>query len=329
MNINEIANLAGVSRATISRYLNDGYVSEEKRKIIKRVIEETGYQPSSQAQMLRTKKTQLIGVIIPKINSDTVSRMVAGISLVLSEHGYQLLLANTENHEKEELKYLRLFKDNKVDGVILIGTIFTREHKKLLRDLNVPVVILGQKLDGYSCVYHDDYKASFELTESMLKQGKKMSYIGVTPKDEAAGKNRKKGFLEACRQYKIKVDQECIIEGEFTLQSGYESAKRLLQIDPKIDSIFCATDNIAIGAVMYLREVGVLIPNQIQVVGIGDTPMSVITIPQITTVHFFYKTSGMEAAKMLVDQLGESIQVQKQLKMSYKIIERESIRGFH
>ena len=77
MNINEIARLAGVSRATVSRYLNDGYVSDEKKAVIRKVIEETGYQPSSQAQMLRTKKTKLVGVIIPKINSDTVGRMVA------------------------------------------------------------------------------------------------------------------------------------------------------------------------------------------------------------------------------------------------------------
>ena len=104
MNINEIARLAGVSRATVSRYLNDGYVSDEKKAVIRKVIEETGYQPSSQAQMLRTKKTKLVGVIIPKINSDTVGRMVAGISDVLNRSGYQLLLANTDNNIEEELK---------------------------------------------------------------------------------------------------------------------------------------------------------------------------------------------------------------------------------
>lgn len=84
MNINEIAKLAGVSRATVSRYLNNGYVSEE-RKNISRVIEETGYQPSSQAQRLRTKKTKLVGVILPKIDSNTISREVAGISDILTK----------------------------------------------------------------------------------------------------------------------------------------------------------------------------------------------------------------------------------------------------
>ena len=97
MNINEIAWLAGVSRTTVSRYLNNGYVSEEKKEKIRKVIEETGYQPSTQAQMLRTKKTKLVGVVLPKINSDTISREVAGISDVLAKRGYQIILANTNN----------------------------------------------------------------------------------------------------------------------------------------------------------------------------------------------------------------------------------------
>ena len=130
MNINEIASLAGVSRATVSRFLNNGYVSEEKRQRIKKVIDETGYRPSAQAQTLRTKKTNLVGVIIPKINSDSIGRMVAGISLVLSQAGYQLLLANTDNNEKEEIKYLKVLAEKQVDGIILIGTVITGAHKK-------------------------------------------------------------------------------------------------------------------------------------------------------------------------------------------------------
>lgn len=119
MNINEIARLAGVSRATVSRYLNNGYVSSEKKEVIRRVIQETGYQPSSQAQTLRTKKTSLIGVILPKINSDTISREVTGISDILTRRGYQLILANTNKIWKKS-EYLSLFKERQVDGVFLL-----------------------------------------------------------------------------------------------------------------------------------------------------------------------------------------------------------------
>ena len=97
MTIKEIAQLAGVSSAAVSRYLNGGYVSEEKKEQIKKVIDETGYQPSAQARILRTKKACLVGVVVPKINSESISRVTAGIEQVLSARGYQMLLASTDN----------------------------------------------------------------------------------------------------------------------------------------------------------------------------------------------------------------------------------------
>ena len=248
MNINEIARLAGVSRATVSRYLNNGYVSSEKKEVIRRVIQETGYQPSSQAQTLRTKKTSLIGVILPKINSDTISREVEGISDILTRRGYQLILANTNNDVEEELKYLSLFKERQVDGVVLIATMFTRKHKQMLKDYKVPIVILGQHLDGYPCIYQDDHKAAFQVTEKLSEKGKKFAYIGVTDKDEAVGACRKKGFMDAIHKAKLEVVPERMKIGNFTMDSGYEMAKELFEEEPSIDSLVCATDTMAVGA---------------------------------------------------------------------------------
>lgn len=325
MTINEIAKLSGVSRATVSRYLNDGYVSEEKREKIRAVIEETGYQPSSQAQMLRTRRTRLVGVILPKINSDTVSRMVAGIGDVLREQDYELLLASTNNEISEELKYLNIFKANRVDGIIFISTIFTKKHLQLLKECTVPVIILGQELSGYSCVYYNDYQAAKEITAYLLEKGRRIGYIGVTPRDVAAGQNRKRGFRAAADGRK---DAEAFYyEGDFTDESGYRNAKQMLGEHPEVDSIFCATDTIAAGALRYLHEQGISIPEQIQVCGIGDTPVSRLLTPALTTVHFYYKTAGMEAARMLLEVLGTEEKICKELKMGYKLVIRESTRG--
>ena len=101
MTITEIAEMAGVSVSAVSRYLNDGYISEEKRRKIKAVIDKTGYKPSKQAQILRTKKSKVVGVILPKISSESIARVADGISSVLSEKGYQMLLASTENNPKK------------------------------------------------------------------------------------------------------------------------------------------------------------------------------------------------------------------------------------
>lgn len=324
MTINEIAKLAEVSRATVSRYLNQGYVSGEKRERIRKVIEETGYQPSSQAQMLRTRKTRLIGVIIPKIDSHTISRMVGGISTVLSRGGYQLLLANTENNEQEELKYLKLFRENHVDGVILSGTIFTKKHLQVLKDYQVPVVILGQYLSGYSCVYQDDYRAAKELAERMLEKTNRLCYAGVTLQDEAVGRGRLQGFLDACQDAGRICEENQIAQASFQVESGMAAARTLLKANPDLDGILCATDDIAVGAILHLKQQGKRIPEDVRVAGFGDTQVAQIVEPNLTTVHFYYKTSGEEAANLLLDLLEGEATVYRELKMGYRIVERGS-----
>ena len=327
MNINEIAKMAGVSRATVSRYLNQGYVSAAKKEQIRKVIEKTGYQPSSSAQTLRSKRTNYIGVIIPKINSASIARMVSGISETLSASGYQLLLACTDNNENEELKYLNLFKENHVDGIILLGTIFTPAHKKLMQLLAVPIVILGQYAKGYSCVYQDDYSAARSISEYMAGHASKWGYLGVTDLDEAVGKNRKKGLLDALSARKQSIADDAIKVCAFSLQSGYEQAKELLLSHPDLDTILCATDTIAAGALKYITESGRRVPEDIQLAGIGDSNISLVTTPTLTTVHFYYKTSGIEATKALLAMIqNPEHAVNKELKLGYRIVENCSTR---
>lgn len=328
MTINEIAQLAGVSRATVSRYLNHGYISEQKKEAVRKVIEETGFVPSSNAQMLRTKKTRLIGVVLPKINSDSISRIVAGISSVLSGQGYQLLLANTENNEEKEVEFLQLFQDNRVDGVILIATIFTKEHKKALKNLNIPVVIVGQYLKGYSCIYHDDQDAARAVTEQMIQAGGKVfGYLGVTNQDKAVGQGRRCGFLEGLRKYHISIPDSRMKEAKFSSESGYEMTKELYEEGEEIDSLFCATDSIAAGAMEYFREIGKKIPEDVQVIGFGDSKIAHVLTPKLTTVHLAYKTSGEEAARTMLDVLGNREMAIREIKMGYQIIEGGSLRN--
>lgn len=327
MNINEIARLAGVSRATVSRYLNQGYVSEEKKARIRKVIEETGYRPLSSAQTLRSKKTNFVGVIIPKINSDSISRMVSGISSALSREGYQILLACTDNQEKEELRFLTLFRENHVDGIILLGTIFTAEHRKALKNLSVPIVILSQYLKGYSCVYHDDYQAARNLAEYLARSGRRFGYLGVTQQDEAVGRERLRGVLDAAAAAGAILPKENILECRFQMESGFLQAKELLQRDPDLDTIICATDTIAVGALQYIKSAGKRVPDDIQIAGIGDSTLTRVTEPLLTTVHLHFEEAGTQAARLLVEliQNGKDA-VHKEVKLDSRLIVQESTR---
>lgn len=330
MNIGEIAKLAGVSRATVSRYLNDGYVSNEKREKIKAVIEETGYVPSSQAQMLRTKKTKLIGVILPKISSESISKIVNGISEKLADTGYHLLLANTDNNIDRELEYLNIFKNNQVDGIIFIATIITTAHKQAMKELEVPIVIVGQEIGGYCSIYHDDYHAAKQITEVLINAGcNTLGHIGVTPKDVAAGLNRQKGFVDAIREKKERMPHLQMIatqEGDFSMESGYNLMKKILSYSQKVDGVFCATDTIAVGAMEAIKELGLRIPEDISVVGIGDTRMAKVVTPQLTTIKYYYDISGIEAADILLKLIDNQLECVKNTRLGYEIVHRQSIK---
>lgn len=325
MNISEFAEYAGVSKSAVSRYFNNGYLSEDKRGKIEKAIEETGYSPSFSAQNVKTRVTKLVGVIIPKLSSESCARITEGISEVLYEHGYQILLVNTANDYNKEIEYLDLFRQNRVDGVILLATIFTDKHRALLNKMRIPVVIVGQEYKGFGSVCHDDYGAAYALTELMLSKGaKRPAYIGVTDDDKAAGEYRHKGFLKALEDNRIKPDDRRSAVAEFNIDSGYACAKKVLSCKPIPDCIFCATDNIAAGAILYCREIGIRIPQDVMVCGVGDSKISTITAVSLTSARLHYKTAGIEAAQMLLNSIGKPESVPKTIKLDYEIAERES-----
>lgn len=325
MTIAEIAQRAGVSKACVSRYLNHGYVSEEKKARIREVIEETGYTPSRNAQVLRTGRTGVIGVILPKINSESIGRVAAGVSDVLTRQGYRMLLANTENNIEQELAYLELFKNDQVDGVIFSATLLTPSHREIITSMNTPVVMVGQKADYLSCVYHNDRTAARELTQVLLASGRKTpGFLGVTRKDRAVGNERRTGFLEACGERGLAVPENRMVTCTFSIESGCDGARALLEQAPGTDAVFCATDTIAIGAIQYLKGIGKCIPRDIEVVGIGHSRMTEIVSPRLTTAHLFYKTSGIEAANILCQILESGVDMKKQIMLGHELVRQES-----
>lgn len=322
MNIVDIAKMAGVSSAAVSRYFNNGHLSEKKQEAIRKVVEETGYRPSVQAQTLRTKKTKIVGVVVPKVASASIGRVVEGILSVLNESAYQMLLAVTQNNPKKEVEYLAAFQERQVDGVILVATVFTAAHKRVLKELPVPVVIVGQYLSGYCCVFHDDYHASYDLTKLFLEKGRrKLGYLSAIHKDKAVGAERYKGFCDAVRDSGLAELRENTVTAAFTVASGYEKTGELLEKYDSLDGIICATDTMAAGAMQYLQEHHIDVPSTILVAGQGDSDMARVTAPPIITVHYSYEKSGVLAVQMLLELLQYDESITKEVKLGYHIVE--------
>lgn len=326
MNISEIAKLAGVSKAAVSRYLNDGYLSEEKKQAIAKVIAETGYRPMIQAQSLRTRKTRIIGVVLPKISSFSISTILAGIESVLEKQGFQILLADSHNDPERELESLRLFAHQRVDGVILIATVLTAAHRALLRRMG-PVVVVGQRLRGVNCVYHDDYNAFYEMTKLVLAKGcRRLGYIGALPKDVAVGAERSRAWADALTAAGMADQAGNTVVAEFSIASGREKARELWEKFGPLDAVICATDSMAVGALQYLRSQGVRVPGQTLLTGQGASNISEATTPTITTIRYFYEESGTSAARLLLEQLETPDLPAKEIKLGYTLVEQDSTR---
>lgn len=332
MTIKEVAELAGVSSAAVSRYLNGGSLSEEKRSRIRRTIEETGYHPNLVAQTMRTGHIRQIGVIVPKVHSDSVSQVTAGIARQLRQRGYVTLLGSTDHEEGGALGYLDIMQNNQVAGVILMGTCLTPILSDAMRECRVPLVVTGQNYPGFPCVYHDDYNAVRELTKLMLARGHdRVAFLGVTEKDVAAGQHRRQGALDAVREAGLDPDAVPVVVCEFTAESGYLRMKELLKRHPELNGAVCATDTIALGAMKALREQGRKIPEEFGIAGVGDSWACSTAVPELTSAHLYFRECGEDAAALLLSLIERQEEEaagempMRQMMLGYKIIERGSV----
>lgn len=325
MNITEFAQFAGVSKAAVSRYFNGGYLSAEKRAQIAAAVEQTGYHPSVQAQLLRTRRTRQIGVVLPKLSSDSCPRMVEGIGSVLEEYGYNLLLINSNNDPAREVQALDLLRQSTVDGIIFIATVFTPEHSAVLSSTKLPVVILGQQYPGYCCVYHDDFGAAKAAASVMLEKGRRApGYLGVTLLDKAAGLARREGYDAALKAFGLCPSVRRMGLARFDLESGYRQAERLFASGVELDCLFCATDEIALGAMQYCRARGIRIPEDIMMASIGDSKAGQTAYVPLTSAHLHYNTAGQDAARLLIELLTDPHAVPRCKTLGYELKRRAS-----
>lgn len=325
--INDIAEMAGVSRTTVSRVINNtGYVSEKARRRVMDVIEETGYVPSQHAKSLRTKETKIIGVILPKISTDTSSRTVNGMNSVFEDVGYQILLTTTDLDQQKEIDHLRLLQNRQVDGIILIATNMDQKLVDEIKASKVPVVVVGQEMVGVPSVIFDDHAAARRMTELLIEKGRRsIGYIGVDEADHSVGVQRKAGYLETMAHHGIEVPDAWVETGDFSIDSGYEAMARMLEAPVKVDAVFAATDRMGLGAWRCIRRHGYDIPGDIAVVGIGSSETSRFIEPALTTIEYEHEQAGSEAARMMMQLLQGKKKIPDKKVLDFKLVERDSI----
>lgn len=319
--INDIAKKTGLSKSTVSRYLNHGSVSETSKKKIKKAIEDLSYIPNSYARNLKIAKTNTIGVIIPNFIGYTKNTSLNAINIYLKDSGYSMFISCSNDDMKQEIRIINEMVRLNVDGIILFASDITNEHKKTLNSLDIPLVIFGQTLDKFISVTADDYVAG-RLMANYIKElnHKEISYFDVGSYDLAVGK-RFKGLFDVLKDTDIKINHH---HSDFTKKTAYERTKQV--VEKESSTLYLgATDNIAFGIIEALREKNINIPDEISVAGFGDYEISPLINPPLTTVAFSYEMLGRIAIESLIDAIeGNKSIIAKQIKP--KLIVRSSCR---
>ncbi|PNH22682.1 LacI family transcriptional regulator [Staphylococcus haemolyticus] len=295
-NISDIAKLAGVSKSTVSRFLNGGSVSHQTKEKLSRIIEEHDYQPNQFAQSLRAKHTNLIGAIIPRMNSHAVDETVKGIVSVCHQHQYQLLLNYTGLDIRAEIEALETFSRSKVDGIILMATTLTDEHLEVIEKLNVPVILVGQSYPNLHSIIHDDYQAGFIVGEQIgRKKHKNVVFFGVGEEDVAVGVKRKQGIIDGLKKYDVHPEMYLT---SFKYEEAKNDVSKKLKNASGIDALIGATDPIALAIHNFYSQQNNATGNY-QIFGFGGDPMTQLVTPAITTVKFNYFKAGTYAMNQL------------------------------
>ncbi|AYW50156.1 LacI family transcriptional regulator [Tetragenococcus halophilus] len=297
--INDIAKGAGVAKSTVSRYLNNGSVSENTKKKIQAVIEETGYKPNAFARSLKAQKTNILGVIIPRLDSPSANDVLAGgIDRSAHDQGYQLIITNADQQKDREIENIRTLAKQRVEGIMMLAREITDDHIQVIKEVDVPLLILGQQVDGIHSMIHADYEAGKKMGEYALELGHEhFLFVGVSEKDEAVGVSRKRGFINA-----VKVNKKIVLEEVMTSFSRAKTYKNALEFLPKYQDstyIACATDNIAVAVLKAANELGYKVPEDFSLSGFGGYEATNYVYPTITTVRYPYKKMGVEAINNL------------------------------
>lgn len=317
----DVAKLSGVTKSTVSRYFNGGYVKKETRQRIKDIIDEYHYQPNRFAR-LKAKDSLFIGVIVPTIDSVVTSRVLNGIDEVLKRNDYIPIILNTDHTSELEITYLESLWKYNVDGVIISATGISDELKTTLQDLSLPVVIYGQEYPEGVCIINDDYHGGYHIGTYVGQHGlRNIGYINVNATDTAIAITRKQGVLDGLKPFGYDHFYEEF--SDFSYRSAQHAAERLLEHD--IDIIICSTDRQACGVYKVLQHHNLRIPEDVSVISFGGYELSEILTPTLTTLKFDSYTGGQVCGETLLKMIRDE-DVEKRQVLGYTFIEGHSVK---
>ncbi len=309
--IYDVAKALNLSPSTVSRGLKDHpHINEGTKNKIKAAADSMGYRQNKFASSLRKRRTETIGVVVPKLNSYFMATVISGMEKVTNEHGYGLIISQSQESGKQEISCISTLFNSRVDG-ILISLAFdtkTLDHFDILFDKDIPVVFFDRVAECHGCmkVVIDNYKAGYEATAHLLSRGcKRIVHFGGNLLRNVYD-DRFRGYRQALSDYGIEFNQKLVLISDLTRESSMVLAKKVRNMNPRPDGLFAANDTSAVAAIVELQKSGIRVPGDIAVVGFNNEPISQVIQPNLTTVDYPAREIGEIATKSLINKLNNS-----------------------
>lgn len=334
LTLEDIAELAGVSRSTVSRVINQHpHVRSDVRKRVLEIVQNTGYHPNAAARSLASQRSWMIGLVLPRSVSSFFSdpyfpRLTQGVAQACNQHSLTLGLFLISTREDEEKTYPRLSRQGQLDGLLFQSGQIGDQLIDRLVNSNMPLVIVGRPFhaDGVSYIDVDNVPAAYNATGHLIRMGYQRIGTITGSANSTVSIDRKEGYLKALVERGREVEQSLIAEGDFTEAGGYHAMQFLLPARP--DAVFVASDAMAVGAMRAVRKAGLRIPDDVAFVGFDDLPMPTLSDVALTTVRQPIHQTGFRAVEILIDLIENGIKPPRRIIMDTELVIRDSCGAY-
>ncbi|AXI00146.1 LacI family transcriptional regulator [Sporosarcina sp. PTS2304] len=327
VNIFDVAKLANVSIATVSRVTsNKEGVNEKTRASVIEAMDKLGYRPNTAARTLRMAKSNIIIVLMLNIKNSFYSEYIRGLEEVARESGYFLLIGSTNGDKEKENNYLELIQDSRVDGVILTTAGIMDEKAVQKINENSPTVLtFDYVLDPHiPSISIDNESASRKITNHLISLGHERIAHITGHMERIQSQTRLNGYKQALSQHNLEINESLIQEGGYLFEDGYRAASKLLSFDQPPTAIYGGNDSLAIGALKAIHEAGLRVPEDVALVGFDDLDIAHYTTPSLTTIHQPRYEIGKRAMTLLLQKINKETISKSHIILEDELIIRES-----
>lgn len=327
--IHDIARELKISASTVSRALNDNpRISLKTKEKIKAVADSLGYRPNTLASNLRNKKSNTIGIVVPLINRHFFSSVISGAEDVAYKAGYTVVISQSNDLAAKEINIVQSMFSNRVDGLIISIAMQTDtfEHLKLFRKKHIPLVFFDRAVPEIETdkIVVDDFAGGYRVTQHLIDQGYKRIGHLAGPQNLMTYYDRKNGYMEALRKNGIPYDESLVIINTLTSDEGVTAIQQLMDLPHSPDAVFCGNDTTALSVMIYLRDKGIRIPEDIGIVGFSNEPFSKVVSPSISTIAQPGFIMGQKSAELIIRKIENKERTYQTITLPTELIIRES-----